>query len=292
MRKFNRILVALALASTYVCATAAQEMSTGSASVPKVLQITREYVKAGKAGMAHDKTESLFVEAMTRAKWPTHYIGMTSLSGKSRGLYLTSYESFEAWQKDTEAVAKNATLSAALERATVTDGELLESVDQGVFYLNEEMSLRARPDLSQMRYMEATLYHVRPGKQKVWTEVVKMAKAGYEKGLPDAHWGMFAEVYGGDQGTYLLLSSHKSLAEIDKNMLGSKQFMAAMGEEGMKKLEELYAECCEVAQTQLFAFNPHQSYVKEEWIKADPDFWKPRAAAKPMGMMEDKKAKP
>lgn len=292
MRKLNRILVALALASTYVYLTAAQEMSSGSAGVPKVLQITREYVKAGKAGMAHDRTESLFVDAMTRAKWPTHYIGMTSLSGKSRGLYLTSYESFEAWQKDTEAVAKNATLSAALDRATMADGELLESVDQAVFYYNEEMSLRARPDLSQMRYMEATLYHVRPGKQKQWSEVVKMAKAGYEKGLPDAHWGMFEEVYGADQGSYLLLSSHKSLAEIDKGMLGSKQFMAAMGEEGMKKLEELYAECCEVAQKQLFAFNPHQSYVKEEWIKADPDFWKPRAAAKPMAMGDEKKVKP
>ncbi len=292
MRKFNRILVALALTCTYAGVTAAQEMTSGSAGVPKVLQITREYIKAGKAGMAHDKTESLFVDAMTRAKWPTHYIGLSSLSGKSRGLYLTSYESFEAWQKDTEAVAKNATLSAALDRAAMADGEVLESIDQGVFYYNEEMSLRARADLSQMRYMEATLYHVRPGKQKVWTEVVKMAKAGYEKGLPDAHWGMFAEVYGGDQGTYLLLSSHKTLAEIDQNMLSSKQFMATMGEEGMKKLEELYGECCEVAQTQLFAFNPRQSYVKEEWIKGDPDFWKPRAAAKPMGMMDDKKAKP
>jgi len=25
----------------------------------------------------------------------------------------------------------------------------------------------------------------------------------------------------------------------------------------------------------LFAFNPHMSYVADEWIKADPDFWKP-----------------
>jgi hypothetical protein len=56
----------------------------GEPVVPKVLQITREYVKAGKAGMAHDKAESLFVDAMRRAKWPTYYTGMTSLSGKSR----------------------------------------------------------------------------------------------------------------------------------------------------------------------------------------------------------------
>lgn len=143
--------------------------------------------------MAHDKTESLFVDAMSRAKWPTHYIGMNSLSGKSRALFLTSYDSFDAWEKDTAAAAKNSALSAALDHAAMEDGELLDSLDQEVFYFNEEMSLHPRADLSQMRFMEVTVFHVRPGKEPQWREVVKMAKAGYEKGLPDSHWGMFEE---------------------------------------------------------------------------------------------------
>jgi hypothetical protein len=36
----------------------------------------------------------------------------------------------------------------------------------------------------------------------------------------------------------------------------------------------------------LFAFSPHQSYVQEEWIKADPYFSKPKpfaASAKATG---------
>ncbi len=278
MRTSIKFAVALSLAATYAYVAAAQEAPSGSSSIPKVLQITREYLKPGKAGMAHDKSEGAFVDAMTSAKWPTHYIAMTSLSGKARALYLTSYESFEAWQKDTEAVAKNATLSTALEHAAVADGELLDSLDQSVFYFHEEMSLRPRADLSQMRYMAVVLFHVRPGKEKQWNEVVKMAKAGYEKGVPGAHWGMFEQLYGGDSGTYLLLMSHKNLAEIDKGFAEDKQFEAAMGEDGLKKFGELYAECCEVAQNQLFAFNPHQSYVQEEWIKADPSFWKPKSA--------------
>ena len=56
-----------------------------------------------------------------------------------------------------EAAEKNATLSAALDRAYRADGELLESLDQGVFYFNEEMSLRPRTDLSQMRFLEVTM---------------------------------------------------------------------------------------------------------------------------------------
>jgi hypothetical protein len=294
MRKLTRFLVALSLAATYASVTAAQEAPSSSASIPKVLQITREFVKPGKTGMAHDKSESVFVDALARAKWPTHYIAMTSLSGKSRALYLSSYESFDAWQKDTDAAAKNTALSAALDRAAMADGDLLDSVDQGVFYFHEEMSLRTRADLSQMRYMEVTLFHVRPGKEKQWAEVVKMAKTGYEKSVPDSHWGMFEEVYGADGGTYLLLSSHKSLAEIDKGFGEDKQFEATMGEDGMKKLDDLYAECCEPSQHQLFAFSSAQSYVQDDWIKASPDFWKRKAipAATANGPAGDKKPKP
>lgn len=279
MRKFSNCLFRLSLVVACACVSAAQEKSPGNASIPKVLQITREFVKPGKAGMVHDKAESVFVEAMTRAKWPTHYIGMNSLSGKSRALFLTQYESFEAWEKDVAAQQKNTALTSALDRAGMADGELLESLDQGVFVFHEEMSLRPRADLSQMRYLEAIVYHVRPGHDKEWTEVVKMAKAGYEKSVPGSHWGMFEEVYGGDGGTYLLLVSHKSLTEIDRGFAENKQFEAAMGEDGMKKLNELFAACVESTQQQLFAFNPHMSYVQDEWIKADPEFWKPKATS-------------
>ena len=273
MRRVSGFVLGMLLAGTCACVAAGQEKAAGSSPIPKVLQITREFVKPGKAGMAHEKAESAFLDAMSRAKWPTHYIGMTSLSGKSRALFLTSYDSFEAWEKDVDAVGKNATLSGSLDRAYMADGELLESVDQGVFYFHEEMSLRPRPDLSQMRFLEVTVFHVKPGKDKEWTEVVKMAKAGYEKASPEAHWGMFEQVYGGDGGTYLLLSSHKSLAEVDKGFAEGKAFEAAMGEAGMKKLDELYGGSVEGSQQQLFAFNPHMSYVSDEWIKASPDFW-------------------
>jgi len=294
MKIVSSFLLGLSLAVTCVCVTAAQENSPGNASVPKVLQITREFVKPGKAGMAHDKAEDAFVDAMRRAKWPTYYLGMNSLSGKSRALFLTWYDSFEAWQKDGDATQKNAALSLALDRASMADGELLESIDQGVFYFREEMSLRPRPDLSQMRYLEATVFHVRSGHDKEWTEAVKIVKAGYEKAVPGAHWGMYEEIYGGDGGTYLVLTSHKSLAEIDQAFADYKQFEAALGEDGMKKLDELSGASVESSQQQLFAFNPHMSYVKDEWIKADPGFWKPKAAAKSAAKApaEEKKAKP
>ena len=278
MNKIGRILSALSLAGVCLCAVSAQEKM----SVPKVLQIQREFLKPGKSGEIHEAKETAFIDAMARAKWPTHYIGMTSLSGKSRALFFTSYDSFEAWEKDYAAVSKNAALSSSLDRAYSADGELLDSTDSGVFMFQEEMSLRPRPDISAARFMEISSYHVRPGHNKEWTEAVKLVKAAYEKGVPESHWGMFAQMFGGDGGTYLVLTSHKSLTEVDKGLLDDKQFVAAMGEDGMKKLSELVASCVESSQHQLFAINPHMSYVSEDWIKSSPDFWnvKPTAMAK------------
>lgn len=276
MTKFSRILFALSLGGVTLCAVSAQEKM----AIPKVLQIQREFLKPGKAGNIHEVKESAFIDAMNRAKWPTHYIGMTSLSGKSRALFFTSYDSFDAWEKDSAGVSKNAALASALDRAYAADGELLDSYDTGVFLYQEDMSLRPRPDLGAARYMEISSYHVRPGHNKEWTEAVKLVKAAYEKGVPESHWGMFEQAYGGDGGTYLVMTSHKSLAEVDKGILDDKQFVATMGEDGMKKLSELVASCVENSQHQLFAINPHMSYVSEEWIKSSPDFWNVKPATK------------
>ena len=116
MKKFGCSLLAVSFLSAFAGIVSAQEKSYPP---PKVLLIMREYTKPGKAGAVHDKAESAFVQAFARAKWSTtHYFGMTSLSGKSRALFFTPYESFEAWEKDAQATEKNAALSAALDRAT------------------------------------------------------------------------------------------------------------------------------------------------------------------------------
>jgi hypothetical protein len=292
MNKCIRILPALCVGLALASAVAAQEMSQEQGSIPRVLQITREFTKPGKAGEIHDKSESAFVQAMSRAKWPTHYLGMTSLSGKQRALFLTQYASYEAWEKDNQAVAKNATLSAELDRAGATDGQLLDSMDQGVFLFSEEMSLRPRSDLSHFRYMQIASYHVRPGHGKEWQDLVKMVKDAYEKAVPEAHWGVFEQAFGGDGGTYLVLIGRETLAELDRGSQDEAKFAAAMGDEGMKKLGELESSAIESSQHQIFQINPHMSYVSEDWIKADPGFWKPTAAHAAKPAAAEKKPKP
>lgn len=179
---------------------------------PKVLTVTREFVKPGKGGAIHDKAESAFVQAFARAKWPTHYLAMNSVSGKPRVLFFTGYDSFEAWEKDVKAVDKNEALSGALDHAGVADGELLDSVDGGAWAYREDYSLRAPVDIPHMRYFEISVYRVKPGHRKDWDDGMKMVLAAYQKALPDTHWACYEAAYGASEGTYVFITPMKSAA--------------------------------------------------------------------------------
>lgn len=276
MKRLTGFLLGICLLFSGAATVAAQQMSDGVTPPPKVLQIIVEYLKPGKSGSLHQATEAGFVQAFQAANWPTHYLAVDSLTGAPRSLFLVGYDSFAAWEKDVMATEKNAALSAALDRAGIADGELLESSQSNALVYREDYSLRAPVNIPLMRYFEIERFKIRPGHEKEWDTLVKMYVSGYEKTIPDAHWAMYQSVYGTNNGgVYVLFNPMKSAAEVDQNLIGSKKFMAAMGEDWMKKAGELAASCVEESQNNLFMFNPKMSYVSDQWIKADPSFWKP-----------------
>jgi hypothetical protein len=258
----------------------AQSNADGTMPPPKVLVVQREFVKPGKSGAPHMKTESAFVQAMTAAKWPTHYLGMDSMTGPSRSLFLVGYDSFAAWEKDNLATQKNATLWAAIDRALVADGELLSSYDASALAYREDLSLRPNQNYAQMRYFEIIRFKVRQGHDKDWDALVKMYMDAYGKATPAVHWATYQSVDGADNGgVYVVFNGLKSLSEVDAGFGDSKKFEAELGEDGMKKLADLTAACVEDVQTNLFSFNPSLSYSSDDWVKADPGFWKTKAPA-------------
>src|ERR1035438_4234394 len=176
---------------------------------PKVLTVIREYTKPGKSGTLHEKAESAFVQAMTRAKWPTRYLAVESLSGKSRALFFTGYDSFAAWEKDTLATQKNKALSADLDRAYAADGDLLTEADSAVLAFREEYSFHPEVDIAHTRYFEISAWQVKHGHDKDWDEIVKLVTAAYKK-IPDAHWAAYLAVYGFPETTYVIFNPMKS----------------------------------------------------------------------------------
>lgn len=290
MKIISPVLLGLSLAVAGSTLTAAQDASTTS-TPPKILQITIEYTKPYKGGAAHDKTESAFIAAEQRAKFPVHYVAMNSMSGKSRALFMTRYDSFAEWEKDNKLADSNPSLVAGWERASLADGELLDEVDSVVYTYDADLSYHPHDDLDKHHVYQIEVFHVRPGKQKEWRDLVKMVKEAHDKAGTSAHWGMYEIAYGASDGTFIAITGDPSMSAIDLGYSENKKFVAALGgDEGMRKLDEMFGDAVESSHSELFSVNPKQSYVSEDWIKSDPGFWKPKAAA-PMAKaaMEPKK---
>ena len=245
---------------------------------PKILVIDREVLKPGKDGAPHEKAESAFTRALSHSKAPMRYFALTSLSGPSRALFFFTYPSLDAWEKTEAAVEKDTALSTAIDQASVADGDLLAEFARSVWVRRDDQSLNTH-NLVGYRYMEISQFKVRQGHMHEWDELVKLVTAGYKKGVPNASWVTFQQVYGTAGQAFLVITALKSLADGDQELASDKGFIEAMGEDGMKKVEELSAACIEETQQNLFRISPKMSYPPESWIQSEPDFWKPKTTA-------------
>lgn len=269
----HRTLVSATLSSLFVAtAVLAAAQDATPPPPPKVLVIQREYLKPGKAGAIHAKSEGAFIKASTDAKWPTHYIAMDSMSGPTRALFMFGYDSFEAYGKDQEAQAKNADYAAAIDAATLADGELLERYDSQIFLYHPEMSLHASVEVPHERYWEFMLFHIKAGHDKEWADLAKLYVDGFAK--TDQHWATYESQYGENNGgLWAVINPMRSLAEVDKGMTNGAAFAAALGPAGMKRVAELSAACIDSVQINLFVVNAKESYVDAAWSTAAPEVY-------------------
>ena len=246
---------------------------------PKVLVIHREYLKPGKGGQLHERSESAFVHAFADAKSPYHYFALDSLSGPSRSLFLFSYDSFADWEKETAAIRSNPALGAKVDQASLMDGDLLTGYDAGAMMLRPDLSLN-KGSIDGARYFEITAFVVKPGHVHDFTELAKLYIDTYRKVAPQTHWDTFEVMYGSPIPTtaggevFLVFNLMKSLAETDKSIQDSDKFASELGASGMQKVSELTAASIQLSTTNLFVINPRESNPPSEWIKKDPGFWK------------------
>ena len=195
MNKLSALLLGLSLAFDGSVMAAAQNTSSATVSTPKYLQIIVEYTKPGKGGAAHDKTESAFVQAATKVKFPIHYIAFNALTGKSRAIFISHFNSFDELQKANKVFDEPAT-AAEFEKINVADGELLDETKQLIFSYVPDLSYHSKTPTGQVRYLEARILHVRPGHGKEFEELVKLWIAAADKAGSSDHWGAYRIEYG------------------------------------------------------------------------------------------------
>ena len=155
----------------------------------KVLQIIREEIKAGRAA-AHEKYEAGYVKAYKAAK-RTPYLAMSALTGPSEAWFIVSFPSYAALEKETDATAKDATLSAELERLDEGDAAYRTGGRTMIAEYKPELSYHARGDFSGVHYVEVTIVHVRPGHSREYEELVSASRKAHEQANVDEHFGVY-----------------------------------------------------------------------------------------------------
>ena len=278
MKGISPFVLGLSLAVAGISPATAQAPSTPTTS-PKYLQVTVEYTKPGKGGIAHDKTEGAFVQAMNKLKFPIHYVAFNSLSGKARAIYISHFDSFDSLQQANKAFDAPA-VATEFERLNVADGELLDETWQGIFSYVPDLSFHSKAPSPKVRYLEARIVHVKPGHGKEFEELVKLWIAAGEKAGSSDHWGAYRVEYGEQVGSYVFLTGDNAMAEIDQSYAEEPKYTAILTDDDRKKMRELRAAAIDTDRFEIYAVNPAQSYVGEDWIKAD-SFWKPKPTPKP-----------
>lgn len=275
MRLCTRFNAFIFLALTICAPTTSSAQIDAATGPPKVLVVDREFTRPARGGTMHEKTESAYVRALASAKSPAHYFALTSLTGQSRSLFFTGYASFAAWETDNKSVEGNAMLSAALDRASMADADMLSQFDTSVWTRRDDLSLNMAGLLGD-RYIEMTQFIIRPGRLEEWNEMFKLIMQGYKKGVPAWHWTTYQQEFGSNNNAFVVMTPFRALTDVDQERGSGSAFREAMGEAGVKRVEELEAACVESEQTSLYYINPRISYPPEEWVKAEPDFWKPK----------------
>ncbi len=251
---------------------AAAQMPSGVNPPPKYIYLTNIAIKPNMTGsfIANESSEA---QAERAAKAPISYFGMISITGSPRALYFAGFDSFADMQKEHEQGMSDSKLQDALKSADAAEAPALSQTYGSIYKYREDLSLNAGVDLSQMRFFDITLFHVRNGHYQDWEHLVKIYEKAYSS-IANSHWAMFEKLYGEDSDrTFILVTPIKALAEEDQAMIDGDSLPKTVGADQMQLMRELGAETVESSESDLFAIVPQISYVPDAWLTASPDFW-------------------
>jgi hypothetical protein len=263
-------------AALLIIACAPALLAQQSSGPPAVLQIIQEDIKEGK-GAAHERSEATFMQVAARSNFPTHVLGLTSITGTSQAWFLEAYDNFASIAEARAAMNKPelAGLDAADAELRTGSRSLIAAYRQDLSYAPEKI------DLPKARYFMIETLRVRAGEEMAFIEMAKLLKGAAEKSNDNQPVVTYEVVSGGPEDTFLLMMPAASLKSMDEDRERNQALFAAMGAEGVKRYSKAASESLSYAEILLFSMNPKMSYPPKEWIAEDPEFWGQKPQSKP-----------
>jgi hypothetical protein len=264
----------LALLSMLVAGSlAAQEMAP-----PPFLQIFREEVRVGRAAQ-HPMTEAGWPRAFARAKVGANYLALTTIYGPAEAWFMEGHASVAEIEANNRAIDAAPGLQAELDRLSQADAANVSSSRTILAHFLPEASNAGRgSEAAAARAWEVTIFRVRPGKEASFFGGAKLYQSLVQKAGASAPWAAYEVLAGMPGPTYLVLSPHASLSDIDPTTGAGAAIQKVMTEETMKSFGTLGEGFISV-ETIVFAPSPEMSYLSADWISQDPKFWGKKATA-------------
>jgi hypothetical protein len=250
---------------------------------PKVLRITRQTVKPGRAA-AQERIGTLAAHAMARTKYPANLLALSSASGESEVWLLESHESFASVEDADAFVEKTPALKWSLGQYDAQNGELVSGVRRLLAVYRKDLSYHGEQlaqDLPKMRYLSVVMVRLHPARDAEFADAIKLVTGSYEKINSDQPLVIYQVVSGAPGPAYLFFSPMASLKTMDEAPARGRAIRESMGEENAAAMLKTSAAVTAASESFLFTLNPRMSYVSKEFTAGDPEFWIPKPPPKP-----------
>lgn len=279
MARAPSVLLAIACMAYAASASAQGGLPT---SQPNYLTIVREEVKLGRAA-DHERIEAGWPAAYEKASSPDYYVAYVSTTGRNEAWFIAPFDSHKAMGDSMKRENDDAVLSAELKRLQKADADVLNNISVIQAMARKDLSLGAFPDIAKTRFVEITIFRVRPGHERGFEAAAKAYGSAATRSAPDTSYRVYEVMAGIPGPTYFVFSSTQSFADFDRATEEGRATMKGASEEERGTLEKFSAEGLVNVETQRFRIDPAMSYVPKATRASDPAFWMPKkpAAAKP-----------
>ncbi len=270
-----RAVMAVAFTAYAVVASAQGSLP---ASQPNYLTIVREEVKLGRAA-DHERIEAGWPAAYEKAKSPDYYLAYVSTTGRNEAWYITPFDSHQAMGDSMKRESDDTVLSTELKRLQRADADVLNNLTIMQVMARKDLGMGAFPDIARTRFVEITIFRVRPGHERGFEEAAKAYGSAAKRSAPETSYRVYQVMAGVPGPTYLVFSSTQSFAEFDRAAQQDMDIMKRASQEERNTLEKFSAEGLVNTETQRFRVDPVMSYVPKEVRASDPAFWMPKKPA-------------
>jgi hypothetical protein len=275
MKKWFCSVAGLALAGSL-----AAQAQTPPVPPPNILNIETNNIKPYQGG-PYDNVASEYPALSKQLKDPTHFVVMEALTGSPRAIYLYGYDSYEALQKNEEWELGNAAIDAKFDALDARQAPNVSEVRSAIWHYRPDLSNNvAGADIPHSHYWEVIIFHMHTGHVEKFEEMTKFYRDASLKSGQNVPWATY-EGLAGVTDAYLVLVPMTSLKDEDIGLAHRKDFGAALGDEGSRRMNKLSEESVASVEDNIWMVIPEWSYVEKSWIDADPQYWAPEPAAKP-----------